>query len=79
MPGETHQATGRKAGEMTSDSVRLWLRRAASSQRLATGIVRKGHAKNAKLLPPDAKIDVLEGSSAGAAGSRDGSRRSICS
>lgn len=68
VPGETHQASGCKAGEMTSDSARLWLRRTASSQRLANGIVRRGHAREAKLLPPDARIDTLEGSAAGAAG-----------
>ena len=49
VPGETQQATGCKAGEMTSDSARLWLRRTSSSQRLANGIVRRGHAREAKL------------------------------
>ena len=49
VPGETHQASGCKAGEMTSDSARLWLRRTASSRRLANGIVRRGHAREAKL------------------------------
>jgi len=68
VPGETHQATGCKAGEMTTDSVRFWLRRTASSQRLANGIVRKGHAKEARLLSPDTGTEKLEGSASGAAG-----------
>lgn len=68
VPGETHQATGVKVGEMTPESARFWLRRTASSQRLAGGIVRKGHAKEAKLLPEDTPISGLEGSATGAEG-----------
>lgn len=67
-PGETHQATGCKVGEMTPDSARFWLRRTAASNRLADGIVRKGHNRAAKPLPPDTKIETLEGSAPGATG-----------
>lgn len=68
VPGETRQATGCKAGELTPESARFWMRRTASGQRLANGIVRKGHAKDAKLLAPDTKTEHLEGSAAGAPG-----------
>lgn len=68
VPGETHQATGCKAGEMTAESARIWMRRTASSHRLANGIVRKGHNRDAKLLAPDTGIGVLEGSAVGAPG-----------
>lgn len=68
VPGETHQSTGCKVGEMTTDSARIWMRRTLSSQRLANGIVRKAHNKDAKVLPPDTRIETLEGSAAGAPG-----------
>ncbi len=68
VPGETHQATGAKTGEMTPTSARIWMRRTASNGRLANGIVRKGHAKEAKLLPAGTPINILEGSAAGANG-----------
>lgn len=67
-PGETRQATGCKAGEMTPESVRFWLRRTAASSRLANGILRKGDGKNAALLPPDTATALLEGSAEGAPG-----------
>lgn len=80
VPGETHQATGCKAGEMTPESVTFWLRRTAGSRRLANGIVRKAHGKDAKVLPQGTVTDTLEGSAPGANGYlrvvyRDGSRR----
>ena len=68
MPAETHQSTGCKVGEMTTDSARFWLRRTLSSQRLANGIVRKAHNKDAKLLPPDTRFETLEGSATGTPG-----------
>jgi alkaline phosphatase D len=68
VPGETHQATGCKVGEMTEESARFWLRRTASSQRLVNGIVRKGHQQAAKYLAPDARTSVLEGAAPGATG-----------
>ena len=68
VPGETRQATGCKVGEMTAESARFWLRRTAASQRLENGIVRKGHAKEAKLLSPETPVGTLEGSATGAPG-----------
>jgi alkaline phosphatase D len=68
VPGETHQATGCKVGEMTPESARFWIRRTAASQRLANGILRKGHQKEAHLLDPAVRIDTLEGSVPGALG-----------
>lgn len=68
VPGETHQSTGCKVGEMTTDSARVWMRRTAASNRLANGIVRKAHNKEAKRLAPDTRIETLEGAAAGASG-----------
>jgi len=68
VPGETHQATGCKVGEMTPASARFWLRRTASSQRLASGIVRRGQGKDAKYLSPGLSPDSLEGAALGAPG-----------
>jgi alkaline phosphatase D len=68
VPGETHQSTGCKVGEMTTNSARVWMRRTAASQRLANGIVRKAHNKDARVLPPDTRIETLEGSATGAPG-----------
>lgn len=68
VPGETRQATGVKVGEMTTGSVRFWLRRTGSSHRLANGIVRRGDGKTAKVLPPGADPRVLEGAAPGAPG-----------
>ncbi len=68
VPGETHQATGCKVGEMTPESARVWMRRTASSVRLANGLVRKADGKGALLLEPGTRLDTLEGSVPGAAG-----------
>ena len=67
-PGETHQATGCKAGEMTLEPVRFWLRRSAAHRWLANGIVRKGHGDAARVLAADIRIESLEGSAAGQQG-----------
>jgi alkaline phosphatase D len=68
VPGETHQATGCKVGEMTQESARLWLRRTAASRSLAAGIVRRGQGTEAKLLSPETGVELLEGSAPGAPG-----------
>lgn len=67
-PGETHQATGCKVGEMTADSARFWLRRTASSQRLSNGIVRKAEGNAAGYLPAGTSTEGLQGAAPGAAG-----------
>jgi len=67
-PGETHQATGCKIGEMTPESAVIWARRTAASARLSNGIVRRGQGKDAKYLKPEENVELLEGASKGAAG-----------
>jgi alkaline phosphatase D len=68
MPGETHQATGCKVGEMTAESAVVWARRTASSARLANGIVRRGQGQSAKYLTAEDNVDLLEGASKGTPG-----------
>ncbi|MBY0504780.1 MAG: alkaline phosphatase D family protein [Bryobacteraceae bacterium] len=68
VPGETHQSTGCKVGEMTPVSARFWLRRTAASTRLANGIVRRGQGPEAKLLAPGIEPATLEGAAMGAPG-----------
>ncbi len=67
-PNKTHQATGLKVGELTPHSVRFWLRRTASSQRLSNGIVRRGQGPQAKHLDPNTSPNLLEGATPGAPG-----------
>src|SRR5262245_11630194 len=65
---ESRQATGLKIGEITPTSAIIWTRRTARSSRLNDGILRKGHAPNARPPAPDENVDCFEGACPGADG-----------
>jgi len=62
----THQATGVKVGEVTSDSAVIWMRVTKSPIRRQDGISRPG--RPARPLPPGVKIEDLEGACPGMPG-----------
>ncbi|MBM3784721.1 MAG: alkaline phosphatase [Acidobacteria bacterium] len=64
-PGETHQASGVKVGEMTSESALVWTRRTAASIRNNAGVAVKGRTRVAMNID---STDNLEGSAKGTSG-----------
>ncbi len=64
----THQATGVKVGEITSDSAVLWTRRTGTVRRLDEGVKRLGHAPRAARIKPGEDVRTFEGACPGAAG-----------
>src|SRR4051794_29332031 len=58
------QATGVKVGEVTDTSALLWTRLTQSPERLKDGVRFVGNKK--QLLPPDVRLETLEGICPGA-------------
>lgn len=67
-PPGARQATGVRIGEVTANSAVIWTRRTAAASRLNEGIVRKGHAPNARPVAPDEDVSRFEGACPGAPG-----------
>lgn len=67
-PANTRQATGVRIGEITPASAVVWTRRTAASSRLVDGVLRKGHAPNAKPVKPEEDISKFEGACPGEGG-----------
>lgn len=63
---ETRQATGVKVGEVTENSVMVWMRVTAKAARNPDG--REPRGREAGVLPPDVKVDDLRGAAPGAPG-----------
>ena len=62
---ESRQATGVRVGEVTPDSALVWMRVTAKATRNREDIVRRGKVAT---LPPDLKVEQLEGDCPGARG-----------
>jgi alkaline phosphatase D len=67
-PANTRQATGIRIGEVTPESAVIWTRRTAAANRLADGVLRRGHAPNARVAAPGEDVNRFEGACPGAAG-----------
>jgi alkaline phosphatase D len=66
-PGEPHQATGVKVGEVTPNSALVWVRLTARSARSAEGLLRRGVATG-QGLPPGMAAESLRDACPGAPG-----------
>ena len=63
---ETRQAMGVKVGEVTDRSAIVWIRLTENPERNWDGVVRR--SRTAQVLPPNTRVDALEGAAPGAPG-----------